>query len=202
MSPERMLQQDMFTGDLVDNRTRAQKSQDRKKDLPQQEFLFPQRDLAEPSRQRHFELASTTPLLLRSEDPRTDEEREYDERRAIEATMDPLFAEEAVEAEAQDEESEDEDLTDDKGSAGEREDEKDPANLRRDIYLEIERLSEELAESLWIAPPYDAAYNTQIDIAAAQARSLGLTEYEIGLAMRIGQFRGEKKKAQHAHLTQ
>ena len=198
MSPERNLQQDMFTGDLVDNRTRAQKSQDRKKELPHQEFLFSQRDLAQPSRQRHFEVPSKAPLILLSEDPRSDEEREREAQRAIEAAMTPLFCSAPADTETPDC---DEDLTDDEQAAGDREYGQDPAALRREAYLELVRLSQEQTETLWIAPPYEAAYITQIRRLAAQARSLGLTEYEVTLAIQIGSLRGEKRKAQHNQQT-
>lgn len=198
MAPERILQQDMFTGDLVDNRTRAQKTQDRKKELPHQEFLFSQRDLAEPSRQRHFEVPSKAPLILQSEDLRTDEERERDEQRAIEDAMNPLFGDTSAETETPDG---DEDPTDDEQAAEDREDGQDSAALRREVYLELVRLSQEQAETLWIAPPYEAAYFTQLRRLAAQARSLGLTEYEVTLAIQIGSLRGEKRKAQHTQQT-
>lgn len=200
MSPERNLQQDMFTGDLVDNRTRTQKSQDRKKDLPQQEFLFSQRELAVPSRQRYFETPSNAPLVLQSQDPRSDEERERDEQRAIEAAMAPLFGRDSARTEPSDGD-EDMDPTDDEAPSGDREDGQGPATLRREVYLELVRLSEEQAETLWIAPPYEAAYITQLRLVAAQARSLGLTDYEVALAMQIGTFRGERRKAHHAQLT-
>ena len=80
------LQIDMFTGELVDNRTRWQRIMDnRRAQQEQQPFLFPQREMAVP--------ASLTPLPLKEghrwsmalyiEDPRTPEEIEEERQREI-----------------------------------------------------------------------------------------------------------------------
>ena len=44
---ERPLQQDMFSGEWVDNRTRRQKKRDKTREAPQQSLMFSQRDMAQ-----------------------------------------------------------------------------------------------------------------------------------------------------------
>lgn len=123
------------------------------------------------------------------------EERERDEREVIEDAMQALFGE--------DDDNYEESEDDEENSSPSRQKiDQEPTELRRDLYFELVRLSEEQAETLWIAPPYDAAYITQIGVMATQARSLGLTEYEISLALRIGQFRGAKRKDDHYQQKQ
>ena len=84
--PERLLQIDMFSGELVDTRTREQRQQDRVRNLPAQLLMFSQRDMAQIG-------VSPTPrmdlspgrLVLIAEDPRTDEEKERDLQRQARA---------------------------------------------------------------------------------------------------------------------
>ena len=88
---------DMFTGKLVDNRTRAQKKADQERAKPQQMLMFSQRAIAQFGVNAHplIPLSPHTKLVLVSEDPRTPEERERDLQREAEALTCKLFPEEA-----------------------------------------------------------------------------------------------------------
>lgn len=96
------LQFDMFTGELVDNRTRQQKRLDVEREQPKQIEMFSQREIAQFGVNPHplLPLSSTTKLLLIPEDPRTEEEIEQDrQREALKQTYqmfpEPGFAGEA-----------------------------------------------------------------------------------------------------------
>lgn len=81
----------MFTGDLVDTRTRAQKKRDRQRELPRQKAMFDSPTEVELMRTQWQPLTMTTrggkplELGLMIEDPRTEEEIEADRLRAAEA---------------------------------------------------------------------------------------------------------------------
>ena len=93
MSKE-MLQADMFTNELVDNRSSIQKRKARERQLPQQFEMFSQRDLAQfgVSARPKMSIASSTRLLLEIQDPRTPEEIERDRQRAAEKLTVQMFS--------------------------------------------------------------------------------------------------------------
>jgi hypothetical protein len=92
---EQMLYQiDMFSGEYVDNRTRAQKRRAKEREQPQPVELFPVREVFQ------FGVSATSmmrlpvghlPLLLEHEDPRTEEEIEADRERAAEERTHRMF---------------------------------------------------------------------------------------------------------------
>jgi hypothetical protein len=86
------LQYDLFTGSLVDNRTREQKAYDRERDKPVQMLMFSQRDIAQigVSPTPRMDLSPGRLVLIR-EDPRTDEERERDLMKEAESQTTPMF---------------------------------------------------------------------------------------------------------------
>ena len=88
----------MFSGALVDTRSASQRARDRERERPQQTEMFSQRDLAQFGVRAHPQmfLSAETKLVLISEDPRTDEERECDSLLAAQKQTYPLFAEPAV----------------------------------------------------------------------------------------------------------
>jgi len=94
-SPEVSLQRDLFTGELVDNRSRRQKQADRSRALPQQAELFSAREVAQFGVRARplIPLAPGTSLVLISDDPRTPEEKERDAQRAAEERTQPMFGE-------------------------------------------------------------------------------------------------------------
>ena len=81
------MQVDMFSGELVDNRTRKQKKQDKEYALPQQGFLFSQREMAEFGVEAHpkIPLSPHTRLALVMQDGRSPQEKERQLRQQIEA---------------------------------------------------------------------------------------------------------------------
>jgi hypothetical protein len=91
------LQHDLFTGERVDTRSAAQKRRDEQAALPQQQVMFPQREVAQFGVCAHpqMALAPGTKLVLVSEDPRTEEEKERDRQLAAQALTPVLFAAEA-----------------------------------------------------------------------------------------------------------
>ncbi|NLE45575.1 MAG: hypothetical protein GX620_12715 [Chloroflexi bacterium] len=85
---------DMFTGQLVDTRTRKQRKADRERALPRQIEMFSQRDIAQFGVKANptMPLSGNVKLLLIPEDPRTPEEIERDIQRAAEERTHPMFA--------------------------------------------------------------------------------------------------------------
>ena len=86
-------QQNMFTGEWDDNRTRRQKKLDRDREQPRPLEMFSQRDLAQFGVKAHplMPLSPNTRLLLIAEDPRTPEEIEHAIQREVEANTKPMF---------------------------------------------------------------------------------------------------------------
>ena len=93
MSKEIPLQQDMFSGEWVDARTKQQKQRDRQQALPQQAPMFSQHDIAQFGVTAHplMPISDNTKLVLEQEDPRTVEEIAHDLARHIEEKSSPLF---------------------------------------------------------------------------------------------------------------
>lgn len=96
MSPEVPLQQDMFTGQLADTRSSYRKRLDREHNQPQQMQMFRAREVVDigASVRPWLKDLPSYPLVLESEDVRTEEEIERDLMREAEALTTPLFAEE------------------------------------------------------------------------------------------------------------
>src|SRR5690554_1682104 len=91
------LQMDMFSGELVDNRTRQQKRQDKALEQPRQIEMFSQREIAQFGVNPNplMPLSPNTRLLLIPEDPRTEEEIEQDRQQEAEKRTARMFAEPA-----------------------------------------------------------------------------------------------------------
>jgi len=94
------LQMDMFSGELVDNRTRQQKKQDKERQQPRQTEMFSQREIAQFGVNPNplMPLSPNTRLLLIPEDSRTEEEIEQArqqeaEKRTVQMFAEPLTAE-------------------------------------------------------------------------------------------------------------
>lgn len=87
------LQGDLFTGELVDTRSRDQRRADRERQQPQQQLLFSQREIAQfgvrPNPVMPF---SPGKLKLVSEDPRSEDEIEGERLREAQRQTVPLFA--------------------------------------------------------------------------------------------------------------
>jgi hypothetical protein len=92
MSKEFAFQINMFTSDLVDNRSAKQIKQAHARSQPQQIEMFSQREMAQFGVEAHpkLPLSPNTKLELIMEDPRTEEEKERDLRCQIEQHTYPL----------------------------------------------------------------------------------------------------------------
>ena len=77
MSKEIPLQVNMFTGDLVDTRTRKQKKKEKEQQKPRQTEMFSQRELAQfgVNPRPQLPLSPKTRIELMIEDHRTEEEK-------------------------------------------------------------------------------------------------------------------------------
>ncbi|MCL4878515.1 MAG: hypothetical protein KJ064_17780 [Anaerolineae bacterium] len=86
-------QYQMFTGELVDNRTRSQKQTDQQRANPQQARMFSQRDMAQfgVNARPLFSLSPRMLLPMMLEDPRTEEEIERDRMKEAQRLTVPLF---------------------------------------------------------------------------------------------------------------
>lgn len=92
---ETPLQFDMFSGELVDNRTTQQKKQDKERQKPKQIEMFSSREIAQfgVNPRPLLPLSPNTKLLLIPEDPRTEEEIEHDRQREAEKHTIRMFGE-------------------------------------------------------------------------------------------------------------
>lgn len=84
---------DMFSGELIDTRTRRQKRLDREREQSQQLEMFSQCDVAQFGVNAHplLPIFENTKLGLMFEDPRTEEERERDVQREAERLTVSMF---------------------------------------------------------------------------------------------------------------
>jgi hypothetical protein len=92
------LQQDMFSGEWIDNRSSYRKRMDRENNQPRQLTMFAAREVIQLGVQARPWLNNLPDyqLTLESEDPRTPEEIERDLLREAEALTVPMFAVEPV----------------------------------------------------------------------------------------------------------
>lgn len=93
MTPEVSRQHNMFTDAWDDTRTRRQKQLDRARNLPKQQEMFSQRDIAQFGVDPHplLPLSPNTRLLLIPEDPRTSKQIEADIQRQAEEKTYQMF---------------------------------------------------------------------------------------------------------------
>lgn len=93
MSAEIPRQYNMFSGEVVDNRTRHQKRLDRQRQLPKQLAMFRQADTIQfgVSHRPWLKDLPRYQLELQSEDPRTPEEIERDLLREAEKNTESMF---------------------------------------------------------------------------------------------------------------
>lgn len=195
------LQHDMFSGELVDTRSSAQKRKDRERTNPQQTQMFKTPEMVQIGKPTNaayrewLDQSTAPPLVLEVIETRTPEEVERDEQRAIEAQTynlfpnHPEFYEQTGDTEPV---NGDEDNTEADIFSGIEK--RTPESSKVTIYFDLVRLAEENAETLWIAPPYETAYLTQIATTVLEAQAIGLTEPEITAAIQIGQHRGSTLK--------
>ncbi len=92
MGKENAMQINIFTGELFDTRTRAQKKRAAVSQQPRQAEMFSQRELAQFGVRAHpkLPLSPKTRIVLAMEDPRTPEEKARDVQREIEENTFPM----------------------------------------------------------------------------------------------------------------
>lgn len=170
MSPEIPRQQNMFTGEWDDNRTPQQRQADEERAFrPMRQVpLFGQESL---------EQTAALPASNSDAPP-------------VPAVLDdvPLIAQDdsppdglrsAVETDSEGEEYS-------KYASDER--------TAEAIYMELVQLAEDIAATIWIDPTYERRYEVAVEITILEARNVGLSESEIGLALQIGEMRGRLLK--------
>lgn len=206
------LQFDMFKGTLVDSRSSYHKKRDRERELPPQLSMF--------SAQEHQELsAHARPwlddapkglLTLDTQDIRTPEEVETDLLRQAQSLTASLFPEPPASSphnavSVQPEVKSDVLLTSIEPVVSEEspmteENEEDEPSLtdskpepvsKLAAYKELVTLAEEKAATLYAAPTVTLSETIRMSVAKSEAKHTGLTEYEIALALEIGEFRGQ-----------
>jgi hypothetical protein len=86
MSKEVPLQADLFSGELVDTRTRKQKKRETERQLPVQAEMFSQREMAQFGVRAHpqIPLSPKTRIELALQDLRSQEEQEAARQREVE----------------------------------------------------------------------------------------------------------------------
>lgn len=204
MWPEVPLQHDMFTGELVDRRTSVQKALDEARYQPHQLSLFSQRDIAQFGVRAHPVMPfSPGPLVLISEDPRTEEEIEADAQRAAESLtgklfgdMPDLYPEPETNGAGEDAVAEEHVVAEIAKKRISIPETTPPPKLT--AYLELIQAVQEQGTTLWIDPAYQSTFYSHLARVLLSARATGLVESEITAAIQIGAHLGEK---QHETLS-
>jgi hypothetical protein len=198
------LQIDLFTGQLVDNRTADQKRRDIETQIPTQLLMFSQRDIAQIG-------VSPTPrmdlspgrLMLIAEDPRSEEEKERDRLQAAQDQTIHLFSDEASPRPT----STMPDFTPPEmeipqpSDEGEADDEPEeialPAEPPLSKLLAYQALTAAVAEAtrtLESSEPIRLAQEISVSLATHNAKRAGLTEAEMTAARTIGSFRASPQE--------
>jgi len=173
-SSEIPLQHDMFTGELVDNRTAKQKAADRVRGLPQQTLMFSQSEIAQIGVNPHPRMdVSPGPLMLVSEDFRSEEEVERDLRLAAEALTLTLFTPDDAMSVTENEQL---------GEAAETENapfEEEPANITperatSEALAELTRVCDDIRTTVAAAPDVLRAQAVWLALATLDARLAGV----------------------------
>jgi hypothetical protein len=214
------LQFEMFTGALVDNRTRTQKRFEKQSALPHQMTMFSLKDTVQigvTARPWLKDLPSSK-LELESVDPRTDEEKELDLLREAQELTSTMFA---VSEKPTVSENGGEDQTDtpmivapeeqtpealqEIVDAAEPEtvaDEPETPKLsKEDAHTALVQITKEYAMTIWIDEAYQQRFYNQLPIAILDAQSAGLTATEITTAMHVGDASGRQEKAKAADIS-
>jgi hypothetical protein len=190
-----LLQRDMFTGRLVDNRSAYRKRQDKALGLPRQMGMFPLKETLQFGVQARPWLNDLPrpQMVLQQQDVRTDEEKERDLLREAEDQTADLFA-------------------DSYGTVAPVIDPETPSTVIEPIspvesiensppdnteaYLELVQIVKEQALTLWIDETYRKQFYSQLPVAILNAHAAGMTASEITVAMQEGDAAGQREKAE------
>lgn len=195
MNPERIpLQHDMFTGDRVDNRTANQKQAEKLATEPKQTEMFKLREVIQPGvRIKPMVDLSTLPrppLVLVSEDTRTDEEKEADLNREAEANTYKLFANDLDLDELQPTENDQHDPVEKIDQLPDNV----PRSAKYNAYRTLINVAREQVTTLWLDNTYQSRFQQQLPLTIVSAHQAGLSPDEINLAVQIGTILGEEEK--------
>lgn len=194
MSVEAPLQFQMFSGELVDNRTSTQRRADRERNVPKQKEMFPIRETVQigVNLRPWLSEAPKPSLVLASEDPRSEEEIERDLMREAEALTVSLF----TDVVQQDGEDKPEDV--DPDNENRHEPPEKPVDggevTKLSAYRALVMLVREQAVTLWVDSAYRQRYYNQLPLTIQDAQGAGLTATEISTAMQIGEFLGNRER--------
>ena len=205
LTPETLpLQRDLFTGQLVDNRSPHRKRLDAEQCRPQQMTLISLKETVQPgiSARPWLKNLPRPKLELVREDIRTEEEKERDLMREAEALTGSLFGAmladltaEYKEVEAITDESADPDdeLTEDNdvmidAAAPEKVEASKP-----DMYANLVQIVKECATTVWIDANYRQRFYNQLPQTILEAQAAGLTVAEIAAALQEGDLAGKQE---------
>lgn len=182
----------MFTGELVDNRSRRQVRADERRSEPQQQSMFKLSEILATDVKANPVIDTTNlasaKLVLISEDVRSDEEKEAALRHAAEELTQPMFADENVEMAEEAHDMQPEQPID----IGSTQD-KSPTSPKERAYLEVVRVVCERITTLWIEENYQQKFHLQLADTILAAQDVGLTLDEISIAIQIGKHMGEQQ---------
>ena len=198
------LQVDMFTGEHVDTRSRSQKQADTARQDGTQQSMFSIQEVPFGGKKAKpivdISHLPSPPLELRREDPRTDEEREADRRKEMEANTYRMFndsslydtpASECEEIRIQAPSSNDEMAA----LAITVEAPHVDVSPRLAAYHELVAASREDITSQWVDKIYANRIGNRTPLAIIEATNDGLTPSEIACALEIGKVSGNQEKA-------
>lgn len=175
VSPEIPLQKTMFSGEWDDNRTAKQREQDDEHaQRPAAQLPLFDRGLSESGESSQPMLRDITPPAQENTTPSDDSSEvnnfgEWNDRIEDEAQRDTADGPAAIES---------------------------PSRTVEEIYMELVRIAQEVAETVWIEPHYMDRYRAQLQVLVLEARTAGLSDVEIDLAFLIGETRGRQAREQ------
>jgi len=201
MSVEAPLQFNMFSGELVDNRTSTQKRADREHNIPKQKEMFSIQETVQigVNLRPWLSEAPKPSLVLVSEDPRSEEEIERDLMREAEALTVSLFSDVVQQ------DGEDKPESVDPDNENRHEPPEKPVDgeevTKFSAYRALVTLVREQAVTLWVDSAYRQRYYNQLPLTIQGAQGAGLTATEISAAMQIGEFLGNRERQLAGHTS-
>jgi hypothetical protein len=185
------LQHDMFTGQLVDNRSAYRKRQDKTLSLPRQMGMFPLKETVQLGVQARpwLDNLPRPPMVLESQDIRTDQDKERDLLREAESQTADLFADTYGTVVAIIDQEPPSVATDE--AASQIKPSENPQPNQSEACLELVQIVKEYAITLWIDEAYRQMFCSQLPIAILNAQAAGMTPSEITTTMQKGDAAGQ-----------
>jgi hypothetical protein len=209
------LQFEMFTGALIDNRTRTQKRLEKNVALPQQMTMFSLRDTVQIGVAAHPWLNDLPrpQMTLVSEDPRTDEEKNLALLREAQKLTNALFAvpetpdgsengrenrmDKPVTTTPKREQTSEahQEIIDTAALEIVADTSETPKPSKEEAHTALLQITKEYAMAIQIAEAYRQRFYNQLPIAILEAQAAGLTPSEITTAMQEGDLAGNQGTA-------